>query len=69
MLTEKTKHNLKPESCFIWWTFLELQAQARDTASQINAEKTVPKRQGRKPDYIEVFATNDQVVGTSKDYC
>lgn len=44
MLTEKTKHNLKPESCFIWWTFLELQAQARDTASQINAEKTVAKK-------------------------
>ena len=44
MLTEKTKHNLKAESCFIWRTFLELQAQAWDTAFQINAEKTVAKK-------------------------
>ena len=50
MSTEKNKHNVKAESCFIWRTFLELQAQARDAASQINAEKTVVKNKGRSRD-------------------
>ena len=34
-----------------------------------NAEKIVPKRQGGELGYIGFFATKDQVVGTSEDYC
>ena len=36
-----------------------------------NAAKTVLKREGRvgEPGHIRVFATKDQVVGTSEDDC
>ena len=66
LCAEKT-HRLKGESYVLFGRLSEDLSPGHGISD--NAEKTVPKRQGGKPGYIEVFATKDQVVGTSKDYC
>ena len=71
----RKKKKAQPKSwelCFTWWTFWGLQAW--DTASQIMLRDCSEKAGGRggrggEPGYVGVFATKDQVAGTSKDCC
>ena len=58
-------HNLKVELCFLWQELFRTLSPGHSITD--NAQKTILKRQGEKPGYIQVFATKYQVIRISKD--
>ena len=60
-------HNLKIESYDLFGRLSEDLSPGPSISD--NAEKTVPERLGGESGDTEVFATKDQAVRTSKNYC
>ena len=63
---KKYSHNLKVESCFIWWECLGLQAQR--TASQVTLKELFRGGRGRSQ-VIQKFAIKGAGSLNIKDYC
>ena len=63
------KKNAQPESWELFYSADFLRNSSPGHSISDNVEKTVPEKQGGQPEYIGIFATKDQVVGTSKGYC
>ena len=67
VVTEKNTHNLNAESYVLFSGHSEdFKAGSHHLRK---CREAVLKREEEEPGYIGVLATEDHIVGTSKDYC